>query len=287
MSKIEVNGMTLAYVEKGQGAPVVFIHGSASDYRIWENVQTQLAGQFRTIAYSRRFHWPNQPITEGLDYAMTDHVADLQALLVKLNAHPVHLVGHSYGALMALDLAAKNPQYIQSLILAEPPAINLYVSNSNAPSPAELLRLLLRKPRTGWAVLKLGATGLGPAANAAKKGDMQEAMRLFGTAALGKETFKRMSAARKQQVLVNLTKAEFLGSGFSKLEAKDVRNIQIPTLLLTGQKSPQVFHHLADRLADLLPRVERTEIAHASHIVQEDNPEQFTTALIAFLHKHM
>jgi hypothetical protein len=49
---------------------------------------------YRTIVYSRRFHWPNEAIREGTDYSMTEHVDDLRALLRSLDAAPAHLVGH-------------------------------------------------------------------------------------------------------------------------------------------------------------------------------------------------
>ncbi|MCA9839621.1 MAG: alpha/beta hydrolase [Trueperaceae bacterium] len=286
MAKIVVNGIELEYVVKGQGEPVVLIHGSASDYRTWQAVQDTFAEEFLTITYSRRFHWPNQQIEEGLDYSMSEHIEDLKALLTKLNAKPVHLVGHSYGALMALGLAIQEPQYVASLVLAEPPAISLYVKNSNDPKPKELLKLLVSKPRTGLAVIKLGATGLGPAASAAKRGDMNDVMRLFGHAALGKETFSQMSQERKEQVLANLTKAEFLGSGFLPLNTHELAKISKPVLLLTGQKSPKVFSHLANRLDELLPDVKRVEVANASHILHENNPTKFSDSVISYLKQH-
>jgi pimeloyl-ACP methyl ester carboxylesterase len=174
---------------------------------------------------------------------MAEHIEDLKILLNTLQAKPAHLIGHSYGALMALVLASEEPQYVRSLILAEPPAITLFVSNS--PKPVELLKLLFSRPRTALAIIKLGATGLGPATTAAQKGDMEEAMRLFGRAALGPETFNRMSEERKEQVRVNLTQAEFLGSGFLPLEDRKLRDIEVPTLLLTGQSSPSVFRNVS------------------------------------------
>lgn len=284
MSKVTVRGVSLEYVEQGQGEPVVFVHGSASDYRTWQGQLSALSERFRAIAYSRRYHHPNPPIEEGVDYSMAEHVEDLKAVLNGLEVKPAHLVGHSYGALVALLLAMRAPDYVQTLSLAEPPAITLFVSSS--PKLPELLKLLFERPRTALAIIRLGATGLGPAAAAARKDDMEEAMRLFGTAALGRETFNRMPEERKEQVRVNLTKAEFLGSGFLPLEPHRVREVNVPTLLLTAQSSPRVFHRLADCLEAFLPDTERTEISNASHIMQEDNAAEFSAKVIYFLDKH-
>ncbi|MCA9839556.1 MAG: alpha/beta hydrolase [Trueperaceae bacterium] len=283
MGKIVVDSTSLETYEKGSGQPLVLIHGSASDYRTWQHQMDSLSKDFRVISYSRRYHYPNVTISESADYSMVEHVADLQRVLNTLDAKPAHLVGHSYGALMGLELASQQPAYVKSLILAEPPAINLFVKNSNAPTPGELLRLLLRRPRTGLAVIKLGATGLEPAAQAAKKGDMEKVMQLFGRAALGKESFQAMPIERREQVLANLTKAEFLGSGYIPLNTEKLRTIKAPTLLLTGEKSPRVFHHLANCLKDLIPKLERVEIPAASHILHEDNPDAFNSELLRFL----
>ncbi len=284
MAHVNTNGSALEYAEVGGGDPVVFVHGSASDYRTWYLQQEAFAERFRVISYSRRYHWPNEPIPDGADYSMDEHVADLYALLHSLGASPAHLVGHSYGAFVCLLLAMREPQLVRTLVLAEPPAITLFVSNT--PKPLELLKLLATRPRTAAAIIKLGAMGLGPAKAAAERGDMEKAMRLFGTAALGREAYGHLSETRKEQVRANLFKAEFLGSGFPPLEEEPLRGVRTPTLLMTGRSSPRAFHRLADRLEELLPQAERAEIPDASHIMHEDNAPAYNAAVLSFLEKH-
>lgn len=284
MTSVDLGDTRLEYREKGGGEPLVLVHGSASDYRTWRAQQASFAERFRVISYSRRYHWPNAPISGGHDYAMQEHLDDLQALLLTLDAAPAHLVGHSYGAFLCLLLAVRNPELVRTLVLAEPPVITLFVSNT--PKPLELLKLLLTRPRTAAAIVKLGATGLGPAAAAAKRGDMEEATRRFGTAALGAEPFRKLPEARKEQVRVNLTEAELLGSGFLPLQSRSLRNVSAPTLLLTGQASPKVFFYLIERLGELLPNTERAEIPGASHIMHEDNAPAYNELVFSFLTRH-
>ena len=109
MSNLIVNGVTLKYVEKGNGQPIVFVHGSASDYRTWKDQLDEFSADYKVIAYSRRYHWPNEPIPDDGDYSMLEHVDDLQALIRSLGIAPVHLVGHSYGAFVSLLLAVREP----------------------------------------------------------------------------------------------------------------------------------------------------------------------------------
>jgi pimeloyl-ACP methyl ester carboxylesterase len=284
MPQVNVKDAALEYVEAGEGEPVVLVHGSASDYRTWHLQHEALAEQFRVISYSRRYHWPNELIPDGADYAMAKHLADLRAIVHARDAAPAHLVGHSYGAFLCLLLAQQEPCLVRSLVLAEPPVVTLFVSNT--PKPSELLKLLVTRPRTAAAIIKLGATGLGPATAAAKRGDMEDAMRLFGMAALGRKAYGSLSQARKEQVRANLFRAEFLGSGFLPLKVEELRGIRTPTLLLTGQSSPRVFHRLADRLEELLPRAVRVNIPDASHIMHEDNAPACTIAVRSFIEKH-
>ena len=52
---MQVNGASLTYVDDGQGAPVVFVHGSLADHRTWERQRAIVGKQYRVIAYSQRY----------------------------------------------------------------------------------------------------------------------------------------------------------------------------------------------------------------------------------------
>ena len=284
MATVEIRGTTLEYREEGSGEPVLFVHGSASDLRSWDLQIPAFAKRYHTIRYSRRYHWPNPPIGSTADYSMDEHVADLEDLLRSRCEPPVHLVGHSYGAFLCLLLTIRAPDLVRTLVLAEPPVITLFVSNS--PKPAEIVRLLLTRPRTALAVLRFGVKGRGPATAAARRGEMDAAMQIFGAAVLGRTFHDRLSAARLEQVRANAIKAEFVGSGLASVEAAAVRQVATPTLLLEGEQSPSIFRRLSERLSELLPRCQRQQIADASHSMQEDNAAAFNHYVLSFLAQH-
>ncbi len=281
MLTIERNGYQFQASENGNGPLLVFVHGSASDYRTWHQQQAALGTEYYTLAYSRRYHWPNQPIAEGGEYAMMQHVEDLESILNALDSGSVHLVGHSYGALVSLLLAIKNPRLIRTLVLAEPPAFTMYVSDP--PKPTEILQLFLTRPRTARALVKLWVSGLGPATVAMKQNNKEKAMKAFGQAVLGTHAYASLSEARKEQVRANLIRAEFVGSGFPRLDQEKIRSIEIPTLLISGQESPRLFYHLLDRLHELMPNSARTVIREASHLMHEDNATDYNSAVRTFL----
>ncbi|HLA58318.1 MAG TPA: alpha/beta hydrolase [Puia sp.] len=284
MLQTVLNNYNFNYIETGNGNNLVFVHGSASDYRTWNKQLSEFGKHYHCIAYSRRFHWPNERISDNEDYPMIQHVNDLEELLKFLGNKPVHLVGHSYGAFVCLLLAIKNPAFIRTLILAEPPVITLYVSNK--PRPGEIIKLLLSKPKTALAIIRFGITGVGPATAAFKQNNVNKALDIFGTATLGAHTYNNLSKSRHEQAYQNLIKAELLGSGFPILDKKKIQNIKVPTLLISAQNSPNLFHYLQDGLQKLIPHSEREVISEASHIMHEDNTSGYNSTVLSFLKKH-
>ena len=166
----------------------------------------------------------------------------------------------------------------------EPPIFTLFISIP--PKPQEILKLLLTRPRTALSIIQFATTGLNPAVAAAEKDDMNEALRMFGGAVLGKETYNNMSPNSLEQARSNNFKAELLGSGFLPLDEEQVSRIQIPTLIVNGENSPALFHRFNDRLYELLPNSERLIIPSASHIAHEDNAVAYNTHVIKFMEKN-
>ena len=72
VKRVSANSIELAYVEVGQGEPVIFIHGGLQDYRMWLEHLPKFAGRYRAIAYSRRNNYPNDVSPDG----MPDGAAD-------------------------------------------------------------------------------------------------------------------------------------------------------------------------------------------------------------------
>jgi pimeloyl-ACP methyl ester carboxylesterase len=280
VARLTVNGTNLDFTEAGAGPPIVLIHGSASDRQTWDGVAGHLVKSNRVIAYSRRYHWPNEKIEPGADYSMTEHVNDLVALVDALELENPALVGHSYGGFIALLAAIGDPERLSRLILIEPPVIPLLIDDP--PKPSQLLRLFARNPAAAYSVLRFGITAVNPARVAARRQDLEAAVRIQGMAVLGRERFEQLSDERFARILDNYTLAEFTGSGFPPLVTEEVSRVRTPTMLVNGAESPRIFHHLSDRLGGLLPDVIRREIPGASHNIQEDAPTLLAEQISAF-----
>lgn len=280
--RIRIGGTSLYCAGSGAGSPVLLVHGSASDVRTWDGLAPALSTRLRVIRYSRRHHWPNDPPAPHAGYSMTAHVDDLLALVDRLELTAAHVVGHSYGAYLALLAAIRRPDRIASLVLAEPPVVPLLIGYP--PQPARLFGLLFSRPRTHLALVRFIATGLAPASAAARRGDLEAAMTRFGRAVLGPGRFAELSEERRKQIERNFFAAELLDpAAMAPVTAAEVNGVRVPVLLVSGARSPALFSRLTDRLRELLPRSEHVVIPGASHDMQESHPATFNAAVAEFL----
>jgi len=101
----------------GVGTPVVLLHGLSSSCRIWDLTAPLLAREFRVVAVDQRGHGlTDRPDSE---YTFVEVCADLDALLLALRFDRPILVGHSWGAGVALQFAADQPERVAALVLVD------------------------------------------------------------------------------------------------------------------------------------------------------------------------
>jgi pimeloyl-ACP methyl ester carboxylesterase len=102
----------------GDGTPVVLLHGLASNARIWDGVAQRLAGAgMRVIALDQRGHGESEQPAGGYDFATV--CRDLAAALDALGLQRPVLVGHSWGANVALQYAAERAEAVAGLVLVD------------------------------------------------------------------------------------------------------------------------------------------------------------------------
>jgi pimeloyl-ACP methyl ester carboxylesterase len=284
-----VNGTTLAYREQGDGEPVVFVHGGISDLRIWDQQLSAIGKSYRAIAYSRRFARPNEPIDPEASDPILTHIHDLAAFLNEVGASPAHLVGNSWGALICLLTALRYPEVVRSMVLEEAPAATLLVP-SIPPSPVDLVRLIVRQPRTAIAMLKFVLSTVARSEKAFRRGEEDEGVRFFARGVLGKKPLEELPEPIREQFYENRDGLRALllhpDPEPPRIDADDLRRTRCPVLLVTGELSPDFLLRLTDRLEELLPIVERVEIPDASHIMHAENAPAVNEAIVGFLGQH-
>ncbi len=100
--------------------PVVFVHGMVLSASLWEAQLARIGSTRRTIALDVRGHGDSVPPEDG-NYAPAACAADVFAVLDELGLDRVAIVGHSFGADIALAVAVIAPHRIAQLVLADPP----------------------------------------------------------------------------------------------------------------------------------------------------------------------
>ncbi|OAP62647.1 hypothetical protein AYL99_01874 [Fonsecaea erecta] len=288
LARIEVNGVKLAYRESGEGEPLVLVHGHLSDYRSWSSIEAKLATNFRVYNYSRRFAWPNEPIQDGEPQPWEQDALDLAAFIEALGIAPVHVLGNSSGAFIAIWLARARPQLFRTLLLEEPPLITLFLP-SLPPSLLSVLSFLLWHPISFWPVMAFGATTVSPATTYSKQGDYERAISTFGKGVLGTNFWSRAltDVNRKRQIDDNAKiLCHFLRyNAMPKFQVPDAREIRTPTLVITGIEGPWSQQCIDAELIRVCGARRKTEvkIEGAGHVVHEDNPEQVYEQVVRFV----
>jgi pimeloyl-ACP methyl ester carboxylesterase len=259
----EVNGTSLAYVERGTGGtPVVLVHGSGADLRTWGYQLQHFARSRRTLAYSRRFHHPNAPPAADAPYRPGDHADDLAGFIRGVAGGRADVVAASYGAVVALLAAGEAPSLFRRLVLVEPVAFALL--DAGAPAGLDAARRLL------------------------VTGETEPALRAFISTVIAPGAYELMPASTRDMLHDNLP--ELMAEARAPLPTTDapytcadVRRAAVPALVVDGGASAPFLRAMASKVAACLPGA-RTHtfngVAHAAHAQQV---EAFNAVVQAFL----
>src|SRR5207253_903443 len=185
MQTIHVNGYDMAYLDIGQGAgdglPLVCVHGSLCDFRIWSSVLGPLTRKHRVIAPSLRHFFPDHWDGVGDTYSIAQHVDDVIAFIAQVEPRPVDLMGHSRGGHICFRVAQRRPDLLRKLILAEPGGeLDGTLDPDFKPGPSPL------------------AVRIAASAEKIAAGDIDAGLTVFMDARVGPGSWQRLPATSKQ-----------------------------------------------------------------------------------------
>ena len=274
---LDVNGTRLVYRLSGDSGatPVVFVHGTLGDLKSWSGQENAFAQVYRVLVYSRRYHPPNPQVNDDQVYSPKLHAEDLAALLLTLDIAPAHIVGSSYGAYTALQLARDHPQLVRSLVLAEPPVFSLLTGSESGDSARRAFYT-----RT-----------LDPARAAFARGDSVGGLRLFYDGESVRGAFDRLPAAVRAELLAHAfemrhellaERAQYLPT----ISCAELGRITTPVLLVRGERSPRLFQLISDELARCLQNDTTVTIPGAGHPPNAGNPSYYNQVVARFFMTH-
>ncbi|MDQ5827985.1 MAG: alpha/beta hydrolase [Chloroflexota bacterium] len=268
MERARTDGADLEYEVSGAGEPVVFIHGAfiADTFRPLL-AEPSLAGRYRLILYHRR-GYAGSSRASGL-VSVARQAADCRALLHHLGVERAHVVGHSYGGDVALQLALETPSVVHSLALLEP---GLMVGASAQDYRESLARGSERYREAGAVVVV----------------DEFLQSRWPGYRA----TLERVLPGAFAQAVADAgTWFEYelpgqLGWRFGEAEARRIRQ---PTLSVLGGESDALWSRFGEThrlLLGWLPHAEGFVLPGTTHLMQIQDPRAMAEALAAFWARH-
>jgi esterase len=269
MQTFRVNGCDMAYLELGNGPPLVLVHGTLGDFRTWNAVMGPLSQKHRVISVSLRRFFPEHWDGVGNDYLMAQHVSDVIAFIEQIDPRPVDLMGHSRGGHIAFRVAEQRPDLLRRLVLAEPGGdldASLVPPGSPPPPP---MPLTLVMP----AVLQ-----------SIRSGEIDSALKAFVDAIDGDGAWSRVPAAARQQLRDNVfTLLGQAGEGRKPFTLAQAQSIRTPTLFIGGGNTTASLATVHRVLAQHFASSQTAMIEGARHWMFDESPQQFCEAVMEFL----
>jgi len=248
MSTVWVNGIDLYYEDRGNGTPILCIHGTGGSALQWEAAAAEYSKRGRCISYDRRGNFRSERPESYESTNMSEHTDDAAALLDVLSASPAVIIGRSYGGGIALDLALRFPDKVTALALLEPAVDTL------APEVIEWWRPQVER------VLEAGQK------------DVMSAGEIFIRAVAGDGTWESFPDEAKEVFRANSPAilAELRGE-LVEFVPDTLAQIDQPALIVSSKDSPEPFRRPNEVLADILPNTETVLVA-GGHIIDPTDP---------------
>lgn len=258
MDGLEIGGLHIAFRTDGHGPPVLLLHGFFGDHRVWRP-QRELADAYTVVAWDTPGCGGSSMPPPG--FRMDDYADTLAAFIGALDLDRPHVVGNSFGATLALDLAIRHPAVPGRLVAADG-----YAGWSGSFPPDVVARRLSQS---------LPDLELPPEEVVAKwmPGFVTDAAPASVTEELG-AIIADFDPAGMRVMIQALAEADLRAS---------LPMISAPTLLMWGEQDVRSPLTVADDLHARIPKSRLVVIPGAGHLSQMEAPDRFNAELRRFL----
>jgi pimeloyl-ACP methyl ester carboxylesterase len=253
--------------ESGSGPSVVCLHSNASSSAQWRSLAEALSKTHRVLApdlygSGKSPEWPSDRTI-----SLGDEVDLIEPVLARAGTS-IALVGHSYGAAVALLAALRNPGRVGALVLYEPTLFALEESQVPSPNGVDGIR-----------------NAVAAASAALDAADPESAARHFIDFWMGSGSWAKTPPERKPGIAKSVVNVRRWAHALftEPTPVAEFAALDMPVLYLTGGKSPESAHAVARRLAPALSQARFLELRDLGHMGPVTHPEAVNEAIIAFL----
>jgi pimeloyl-ACP methyl ester carboxylesterase len=268
LERADLGDVRLDYDVLGEGEPVLFIHGSfiAETFRPICD-EPALARVYRLIIYHRRGYVGSTHLTQIL--SVPEQAADCRALLRHLGINRAHVVGHSFGGVVALQLALDAPELVGTLALLEP----ALAVGASGPGYRQALANSSQRYRDAGAAVALDET---------LRARWPE---------YGGPLEKQLPGAFDQAMAdaPDVFEWELPGLLDWDFDQETAERITQPVLSVLGSQSEALWSRFGEThraLCAWLPKAEAYILPGAHHFLQVENPYDMAQAIASFFRKH-
>ena len=273
MKRAPVEGGQLEYEVRGEDEPVLLIHGGVIAASYVPVMREPALARYRLIRYHRRGYAGSTKPEPGASVSIGKQAADAAALLRHLQIERAHIVGHSYGGVIALQLALDAPQVVHSLTLLEPTMVRFVPSGQ-----------------------EFGKQTMEPALERYRAGDRTAALDIFMRNVVApnwKTALARTIPGSPEQAERDVrTVFEIEGPPLNewKFDPQRARTISQPILHVAGSESLAMFQEIGKVLHSWFPQqVEDLTIpgaAHGLHQMGGRHSAAVAEGIATFLRRH-
>lgn len=253
--------------EAGRGPGVVCLHANASSSGQWRSLMERLAPKFQVLApdaygAGKSPEWPSDTVIR-----LKDEVHLIEPLFERTSA-PLLLVGHSYGAAVALIAALMHPGRVCALALYEPTLFSLIDAEKPAPNDADGIR-----------------STVADIARALDAGNPDAAAQRFIDYWMGSGAWNETPIERKPSIVKAIAESRRWGHALFRepTPLAAFRRLEIPVLYMVGRRSTASALGVARLLAPALPRAEVLEFEDLGHMGPVTHPAVVNDAIARFL----
>jgi len=276
-----VNGVRLHYVASGTGPLILFLHGFPEFWYAWKNQLADFVSDYQAVALDMRgFNLSDKP-SDVAQYRLDILVEDIRAFAAHLSpSKKFVLVGHDWGGFVAWAFAAAHPQALEKLVII------------NAPHPAVFARLLASDPAQQKAseYMEIFRSPQAEQILSANNFDILANMVMVFGSQNGPppeekpEYIKAWSQPGALTGGLNYYRANRLGTS-PLAESANASSfvVNVPTLVIWGEKDPAMLPQNLDGLADFVPQLTVERIPDASHWLVHKQSAEVTAYIRAFL----